>query len=333
MRIAINGMGRIGRLLCKLLTSTTHDIVAVNDPMSAKNLAYLLKYDSVYGTEFGKSNEVEEAERGIRINRKLIDVYQETEPLRIPWHRHSPDVVIECSGRFNSRESLRQHIEAGAGKVLLSTTGDLDIPVVIRGFNDVNLPHDNILASGGCMTNCTVPVLHILNTHYGIESVHIGVTHSYTSRQSLTDAAAVDFRRGRAAGTSIIPVNNDLSKALEMFFPVIAGKVTTSSTRVPVECGAFVDFCAVLKTAPAVEEMNGMFDAYAGGEMNGILEVTRDPVVSRDILRNPHSAVVDATLTKATGTHVKVSAWFDDQFAFVNRLVEILEMIGRMRQV
>jgi glyceraldehyde 3-phosphate dehydrogenase len=324
MRIAINGMGRIGRLLAKLLATTDHEIVAVNDLMSKSNLTYLLKFDSIYGQYFNNKVEISEKSDGISINDKLIRILNEARPLQLPWKELDIDLVIDCSGKFLSFNALRDHLQAGARRVLLSTTGTTDVPLLIRGFNDHALSKATpIVASGGCMVNCTVPIIHYLEQHYEIESLHINVLHSYTSRQSLVDGEHSDFRRGRAAASSIIPVAVDLAQNLKRIFETLDQKIEATSTRIPIECGALVDMHAVLRKSPNVNEVHELFKGLSGTDLKGILQVNEDPIVSRDIICNAHSAIIDSTLTRAIGNHLKLCAWFDDQFAFTTRLVEI----------
>jgi glyceraldehyde 3-phosphate dehydrogenase len=326
MKIAVNGMGRIGRLLCKLLATSPHQLVAVNDLMTKENLAYLLEHDSIYGQYFLGKNRYGVLPGGITINGKQVLVFAEPSPAKLPWKELGIDMVVDCSGRFLTQSLLSQHLAAGATQVLLSTTGAEGVPMVIRGFNDsAEIFSEPTMASGGCMTNCTVLLLHHLIQNFGVESVHINVTHSYTSRQSLVDAPSSDFRRGRAATQSIIPVRIDLHETLEKVFPSLAGKVISSSTRVPVICGALCDLNFIAAEAVDATTINRLFQQVAENELHGLVGYTEQPVTSTDILCNPQSAVVDGTLTHAIGKHVKLSAWFDDQFAFTNRLVEIID--------
>lgn len=329
MNIAINGMGRIGRLLCKLLNNTEHRVVAVNDLMTKENLAYLLEFDSIYGQYFLGKNHIHVTDDGIALNGQNIEVFTEPDPSNLPWKKLGVDMVVDCSGRFLTHQALSQHLTAGARQVLLSTTGAQGVPMVIRGFNDTNeIIKKPIIASGGCMTNCTVLLLHHLIKNFGVESVHINVTHSYTSRQSLVDSPNADFRRGRAATASIIPVKIDLHETLEKVFPTLAGKVISSSTRVPIICGALCDLNFIATKTVAAETIHELFDDLSKNELKGLIGYNEQAVTSTDILCNPNSAIVDATLTHAIGKHVKLSAWFDDQFAFTNRLVEIIDKAG-----
>jgi glyceraldehyde 3-phosphate dehydrogenase len=327
MRIAINGAGRIGRLLCKLLLEKGHQVVAVNDTMPPGNLAYLLKYDSVYGSY----NEVALASTDtLTVGSVSVKLLCVPDPENLPWKALGIDLVIECSGKFTTRNAASKHLRAGARRVLLSTTGSADIPLIIRGFNDEVLATDDVILSpGGCMTNCTSLLIKTILDSFGIESLHINVMHSFTSRQSLVDGPHTEFRRGRAATLSIIPAEIDLAQTLERLFPVIHGKIATTSTRVPVECGALADLHFVLKRDVSTEAVNALFEHASKNHLTGVLAFNRDPIVSRDIVGNTHSCVFDATLTKSIGRHLKVSAWFDDVCGFTNRLVEIVNALKK----
>jgi Glyceraldehyde-3-phosphate dehydrogenase/erythrose-4-phosphate dehydrogenase len=323
MRIAINGMGRIGRLLFRrLVHDERFDVVAVNDIMDTNNLAYLLKYDSVYGTFSGSVTHQPGAL--VLDEHKKITALREENPLKLPWKELEVDIVLECSGRFTSRALAEQHLRAGARKVLLSTTGSADIPLMIYGFNQHALTNgENIISPGGCMTNCSTHILYILNS-IGIESVQCNILHSYTSRQELVDAPHNQFRRGRAAAESIIPVEIDLQQSLDRLLPALHGKIAAVSTRVPVANGAMADFTLQLKQEMGRQEINRLFAIAAQTEYKGIIEYTEDPLVSIDIKGNIHSCIIDGTLTSVIGKHVKLIAWFDNEYGFTTRMIDWL---------
>jgi glyceraldehyde 3-phosphate dehydrogenase len=324
MRIAINGMGRIGRLLFRrLINQEKIEVVAVNDIMDTGNLNYLLKYDSVYGAWDGspviEDNELIAAGKRVRI-------LQERDPSKLPWQQLQVDVVVECTGRFTSRSGAMQHITAGASKVLLSTTGSADIPLLIFGYNQHALsPGEPIISPGGCMTNCSTHVLYILNS-IGIKSVQLNVLHSYTSRQELVDAPHTHFRRGRAAGESIIPVEIDLVQSLERLLPVLQNKMAAVSTRVPVANGALADFTVVLQQPATVEEINRLFRKSAENDYRGIVDYSEDPLVSTDIRGNTHSCIIDGQLTSVVHDQVKLFAWFDNEYGFTTRMIDWLQL-------
>lgn len=323
MRIAINGMGRIGRLLFRRLVNHPGiELVAVNDIMPPGNLAYLIKYDSVYGTY--PDPIVYEKELLTTGNKKII-LLQADHPSRLPWRELNVDIVLECSGRFTRKETASEHLEAGAKKVLLSTTGSSDIPLLIYGFNQSSLtPDTSIVSPGGCMTNCSVHILYLLQA-IGIQSAQLNILHSYTSRQELVDAPHVQFRRGRAAAESIIPVEIDLHQSLERLMPGMKDKIAAVSTRVPVANGAMADFTLQLSSPATAAQVNHLFQKAALQEYKGILDYTEEPLVSPDIKGNTHSCVIDGTLTSVVGNHLKVIAWFDNEYGFTSRMIDWLE--------
>jgi glyceraldehyde 3-phosphate dehydrogenase len=329
MRVAINGMGRIGRLLFRRLVNHTGiELVAINDIMPADNLAYLLKYDSVYGTF---PEEIKWDGEALITDQKKVTVFQVNHPSKLPWKDLHIDAVLECTGAFSNKEGASLHLASGAKKVLLSTTGSADIPLMIYGFNQNGLSAEtNIISPGGCMTNCSVHILYILNS-IGIQSAQLNFLHSYTSRQELVDAPHKQFRRGRAAAESIIPVEIDLHHSLERLLPGLKNKIAAVSTRVPVANGAMGDFTIQMSSPVSVNEINNLFRKAALGEYKGILGYTEESLVSLDIKGNTHSCIIDGTLTSVVGNHVKVIAWFDNEYGFTSRMVDWLEYWKSLR--
>lgn len=323
MRIAINGMGRIGRLLFRrIIENENWEIVAVNDIMPKENLVYLLKYDSIYGS--ATQDFVLENDNLIAKGRK-VKVFQSASPSDLPWKSLEIDMVLECSGSFSDKASANQHLEAGAKKVLLSTTGADDIALKVFGHNQPNgISELNILSPGGCMTNCSTHILYILHA-LGIQSAHINILHSYTSRQALVDAPHKQFRRGRAAAESIIPVDIDLHQSLNRVLPGLKGKVTTSSTRIPVANGAMANFYIQMNAPISVQQVNSLFEKAAQQEYKDILEYTTEEIVSLDIKGNTHSAIIDGTQTAVVGNHVRIVAWFDNEYGFTSRMLDWME--------
>ena len=321
MRVAINGMGRIGRLLFrKLLDHPEIEVVAVNDIMDKENLVYLLKHDSVYGNLPWPVSLNEK----LVVNGKEIAIFNEPHPQNLPWKNLHIDVVLECSGRFTTKQLAAQHLEAGAKKVLLSTTGSEDVPLLIYGFNQHVLTAEmDVISPGGCMTNCSTHLIYLLNA-VGIESLQLNVIHSYTSRQELVDAPHKDFRRGRAAAESIIPVPVDLAQSLERLFPLLENKMATMTTRVPVANGALGDFTFQLKEAVSKNQVNEIISKAAMHEYKGIVEYTEEPLVSLDVKGNTHSAVVDGGLTSVVGHQVKLFAFFDNEYGYTSRMIDWL---------
>ena len=322
MRIAINGMGRIGRLLFRrLVNDERFNVVAINDIMDPRNLAYLLHYDSLYGTY----PEPVRFENGvISTGAKDVVALRHADPSNINWKDLDIDVVLECSGRFADKAGAGKHLQAGAKKVLLSTTGSDDIPLMIYGFNHHQLNGDTtIISPGGCMTNCATHVLYILNS-IGIVSAQINILHSYTSRQELVDTDHRDYRRGRAAAESIIPVEIDLAHSLERLLP-LKERIAAVSVRVPVTNGALADFTLQLKEEVTSEWVNRLFRTAAESEYKGIIDYTIDPLVSADIKGNTHSAIIDGTLTSVVGNQLKLIAWFDNEYGYTSRMIDWLQ--------
>jgi len=321
MRVAINGMGRIGRLLFRrLMDHPSIEVVAINDLMDVQNLIYLLKYDSVYGPlplslMF---------ENKLLVGNKSVTVLNEADPKQLSWNELQVDVVIECTGQFTKKSLATQHLSAGAKRVLLSTTGSEDIPLMIFGFNEKSYNKEiDVISPGGCMTNCSVQVINALSSLH-ILSAQLNVVHSYTSRQSLVDAPHKDFRRGRAAAESIIPVPVDLAQSLERLFPALTGKIAAVTTRVPVLNGALADFTFHVADDINKEDVNALLKKAASEHLSGIIAYVEDPLVSLDIKGNAHSAVIDGTLTSVVGNQVKVFAFFDNEYGFTSRMIDWL---------
>ncbi len=326
MRLAINGMGRIGRLLFRRLVGDPRfTLSAINDIMEPENLAYLLRYDSLYGSY---PQEIYYENGCIRVDGSEIPVFRESDPLDLKWKHLGIDIVLECSGRFSNIAGAEKHLTAGARKVLLSTTASDDVPLLIYGHNHHRLNTDTaIISPGGCMTNCTTHVLYILNA-IDIESAQISIIHSYTSRQELVDTANAQYRRGRAAAESIVPVEIDLVHSLERILP-LKGKISAVSIRVPVANGALADFTLQLKEKVTREYVNTLFQTAARNEYKGIIAYTTEPVVSADIKGNAHSCIVDGTLTSVTGNQLKLFAWFDNEYGYTSRMIDWLEYIDK----
>jgi glyceraldehyde 3-phosphate dehydrogenase len=320
MRIAINGMGRIGRMLFRrLVNDESIQLVAVNDVMNADNLAYLLKYDSLYGAW---QQDITVNAGTITTGGKQIAVLLHADP-DINWQQYGVDILLECSGRFSSKEGAAKHLTAGAKKVLLSTTGSADIPLLIYGHNHIHpSSQESIISPGGCMTNCSTHVLYLLNS-FGIESAQINMLHSYTSRQELVDTAHPQFRRGRAAAESIIPVEIDLAHSLERILP-LKGRVAAVSVRIPVTNGALADFTIQMKQEISKQQVNELFRKAASYAYKGILQYTEDQLVSADIRGNTHSCVIDGSLTSVVERQVKLIAWFDNEFGYTSRMIDWL---------
>ncbi|NOS94430.1 MAG: type I glyceraldehyde-3-phosphate dehydrogenase [Cyclobacteriaceae bacterium] len=320
-RYAINGMGRIGRTLFRVLhqRGQLHHLIAVNDLMPKENLIYLIKYDSIHGTF---TTDIEPTPNGFLIDGHEIIYTQQPDISKLKWQQLTIDIVIEATGLFTHSSEMQQHVEVGAKKVLL-TTYSKDLPSTIWSVNDQQ--PSTLVSPGDCTINCVAPLLHIVQQAIGIESVHINVIQGYTTRQQLIDAPYKGLRRGRAAAHSIIPFEVNIRPVLETIFPALSGKIETMSTRVPIPCGALADISLVLKNNFSADALNELILHKAKAEMKNTIAITFDPIVSSDVLSNPHSSLVDGTLTKVTnGTHAKLLAWFDNEWGYSNRLADWL---------
>lgn len=320
-RYAINGMGRIGRTLFRVLhqRSQLKHLIAVNDLMPKENLIYLLKYDSVHGTLL---NDIQPTSNGFSIDGHDIIYLQQPEITKLNWQLFDIDIVIEATGLFTHSSEMQQHVVAGAKKVLL-TTYSKDLLSTIWGVNEQKA--SVLISPGDCTINCVAPLIHIVEQSIGIESVHINVIQGYTTRQQLIDAPYKGLRRGRAAAHSIIPFEVNIRPVLETLFPALSGKIETMSTRVPIPCGALADISLVLKNSSNANSLNELIQQNANAEMKNTIAITFDPIVSSDVLSNPHSSLVDGALTKVSnGKHAKLLAWFDNEWGYSNRLADWL---------
>ena len=326
-RVAINGFGRIGRLTFKaLLQKENIEVVAINDLTDTATLAHLLKYDSVHGKFNGT---VEASEGGIVVNGTEIKIYAEREPKNLPWGDLNVDVVLESTGRFVDEAGAGGHLEAGAKKVVISAPAKGNIPTVVLGVNEDTLTGDEtIMSNASCTTNCLAPMAKVLDDAFGIEKGYISTVHAYTADQRIQDAPHKDLRRARAAAYSIIPTSTGAAKAVGLVLPHLAGKLDGIALRVPIPDGSLTDLTVVVKKEVTAEEVNAAMKAAADGPMKGILEYTEDPIVSIDIVGNPHSNIFDAQLTSTQGTLVKVVGWYDNEAGYSNRAADLIERVG-----
>lgn len=331
MKIAINGFGRIGRHTLRnlLKRNLTHiDVVAINDLTSTSTLAHLFKYDSVHGPFEG---EVTFDENHIIINGHKIIVSQQQNPSDLPWKKLDIDVVVESTGHFTSKEKAAQHLSAGAKQVVISApSADKEVPTVVLGINDKEFDWNSpIFSNASCTTNNVAPLVKILDENWGIQDGYITTVHSMTGDQNLHDAPHRDLRRARAASSSIIPTTTGAAKAITNVFPHLEGKLGGAGIRVPVLNGSLTDFTCTLKKETSVEEINAKFRTAAENDLKQVLYYTEDPIVSVDIINNPYSCVFDAQLTSIVGGLVKVVGWYDNEFGYSNRLVDILEKLSQ----
>jgi glyceraldehyde 3-phosphate dehydrogenase len=330
VKIGINGFGRIGRnyLRAALAKGSELELVAVNDLTDNKALAHLLKYDSVSGR---LDATVEVDGDSIIVNGKPIKVFEERDPASLPWGALGVDIVIESTGRFTKAEDARKHIAAGAKKVLVSApaTGD-DVATIVLGVNEGTYDaatHD-IISNASCTTNCLAPLAKVFMDNFGIERGLMTTIHAYTADQNLQDGPHSDLRRARAAAANIIPTSSGAAKALGLVIPELVGKLDGYALRVPVITGSITDLTVTSSRPVTIAEINAAYKAAAEGGLKGILSYTEDPIVSSDIVGDPHSSIFDAGLTNVIGTQVKVASWYDNEWGFSNRLVELAEYVA-----
>lgn len=332
-KIAINGFGRIGRVAFRILheRNLLEHVVAVNDLTDAPTLAHLLQYDSNYGKFAGKvSSHVYENHPpytgALHVDKHTLYVLSVKEPQELPWHELGVDVVIECTGRFTTAEDMQKHIQAGAKKVLLSAPAEgPGVPTIVRGINDEALTDDATLVSNAsCTTNSITPVASVILKQFGIEKAMMTTIHSYTADQELQDGPHKDLRRARAAAQNIVPTTTGATKAAAQAVTELEGIFSGLSVRVPTPVGSLSDFTFLVKKDTTVEEVNAaLTEASQQPNFKGILEVSNDPLVSSDIVRNPASSIVDLQLTQVVGGNlVKVVAWYDNEWGYANRLVD-----------
>lgn len=329
VRVGINGFGRIGRLVFRAMAAKPeeYEIVAINDLSDAKHLALLLKYDSVHGRFKGT---VEAGEKSLVVNGKEIRITTEKDPATLPWKDLKCQVAIESTGRFTNKASLQKHLDAGAERVILSAPAKdkLDATIVL-GVNDNTLkPEHRIVSNASCTTNCLAPMAKVLDDVFGIEKGYITTVHAYTSDQNLQDAPHKDLRRARAAAYSIIPTSTGAAKAVGLVLPQLKGKLDGIAMRVPVPDGSLTDLTVVLKKAATKQEINDALKAAAAGPMKGIIEYTTDPIVSIDIVGNPHSCIFDSELTSTNGTLAKVVGWYDNETGYSTRTADLIQKLG-----
>ena len=331
MKIAINGFGRIGRITLRaLLKKAGLEVLAINDLSDTKTLAHLFKYDSVHG---GFEGTVKADGAHLLINGNPIHVFAEKDPSMLPWKELGIDMVIESTGKFTSLEGARLHLKAGAKQVLISAPSpDKDVATVVLGVNDhlVDLLSP-VLSNASCTTNNVAPMVKVLDDNWGIIDGYITTVHSMTGDQNLHDAPHKDLRRARAASASIIPTTTGAAKAITTIFPHLDGKLGGAGIRVPVLNGSLTDFTCTLKNRTDMESINQAFKLASEGYLKGILEYTADPIVSVDIIDNPHSCVFDSELTSVVGELVKVVGWYDNEAGYSNRLADLVVKIADLR--
>jgi glyceraldehyde 3-phosphate dehydrogenase len=324
VRVAINGFGRIGRVTARLILQRTDiELVAVNDLTDTLTLAHLFKYDSVHGVFPG---EVGHDADHLLLGGRMIKAFAEKDPSALPWKALGIDMVIECTGHFLTRELASAHIKAGAKRVILSAPAkDADIKSVVLGVNEHQLDGtEDMISNASCTTNCAAPMIKVVKDVCGIESGYITTVHSYTGDQRLHDAPHKDLRRARAAAVSMVPTTTGAAKAITRIFPELDGKLGGGGIRVPVPDGSITDITVRVKNIPTAEALNSAFEQAAEGPMKGILRYTEDPIVSVDVVGDPHSCIFDSLLTSVVGDLVKVMGWYDNEYGYSSRLVDLV---------
>ena len=323
-KIAINGFGRIGRLTFRnLLNKSGLEVVAINDLTDTATLAHLLKYDSAHGRFNGT---VSHTPNSLIVNGKEIVITAVRNPAELPWGEMGIDMVIESTGIFTSQEQLRMHLTAGAKKVGLSAPAKDDVKTIVMGVNDHLLTTDDVVFSNAsCTTNCLAPMMKVLQDHFGVEKGYMLTVHAYTNDQSIQDAPHKDLRRARAAAVSMIPTTTGAAKAVGLVLPEMKDKLDGYAIRVPTLTGSATDVTLMLVRAVTKEEINAAMKEASETYLKGVMEYTEDPIVSADIVGNPHSCIFDAGITSANGNLVKIMGWYDNEAGYSARMADMTE--------
>lgn len=324
IRIAINGFGRIGRRVFRLIQNRDDMIVvAINDLADAHTLSHLLKYDSIHGIS---EHDISSSKAAIIVNGREIPLLNKNHPSQIDWSTHNVDFIIEATGKFKSKIDLQHHINNGAKKVILSVPPiEDDIKTVVLGVNDQDInEEDTIISNASCTTNNAAPMIAIINELCGINQAYITTVHSYTTDQSLHDQPHKDLRRARAAGQSIVPTTTGAAKALTKIFPDLSDVIGGCGIRVPVVNGSLTDITFNVQRSVSIEEVNNAFKKASESNLRSILEYTEDPIVSIDIVGNAHSCIFDAQMTSVIGTMVKIIGWYDNETGYSSRILDLI---------
>ena len=329
IKVGINGFGRIGRNFFRALLVSGADVqvVGINDLTYTKTLAHLLKYDSILG-RIGVP--VEAAEGAIVVDGNSIPIFAERDPADLPWAKVGADVVVESTGIFTNADDARKHVTAGAKKVIISAPAKGEDITIVMGVNDGDYDpaKDVIISNASCTTNCLAPMAKAIDDAFGIERGLMTTIHAYTNDQRILDFPHSDLRRARAAAINMIPTSTGAAKAIALVLPHLKGKLDGYAMRVPVPTGSATDLTVELKTAATKEEINAVVKKAAEGPMKGILQYTEDPIVSSDIVTDPSSCIFDAEMTNANGNMVKVLGWYDNEWGYSNRLVDLVGLVG-----
>jgi glyceraldehyde 3-phosphate dehydrogenase len=326
VKVGINGFGRIGRLFLRATASRDVEVVAINDLTDNATLAHLFKYDTVFGRYAGT---VVAKEDELTIDGKDIKAFAEKDPAQLPWKDLGVEVVIEATGVFTARDGAAKHLAAGASKVVITAPAtDPDITIVMGVNSDqYDVSKHDIISNASCTTNCLAPVVKVLVENFGVEAGYMTTVHAYTNDQRILDFPHKDLRRARAAAGNIIPTSTGAAKAIGLVIPEMKGKLDGIAMRVPVMDGSVVDLVAVLSKEVSAADINSAVKAAAEGDLKGILEYTEDPIVSSDVIGNPASSVFDARTTMTMGKMCKILSWYDNEWGFSNRLVDLLGIL------
>jgi len=329
IKVGINGFGRIGRMVFRIMEERGgFDVVAINDLTDAKTLGHLLKYDSTHGKFKGT---VEAKEKSLVVNGKEIEILSVKNPAELPWKTEGAQVVIESTGVFRERAKVALHLEAGAGKVILTVPAKDEIDnMIVLGVNDEALKEsDKIVSNASCTTNCLAPMVKVLNDEFGLKQGLMTTVHAYTNDQSILDVPHSDLRRARAAAENIIPTTTGAAKAVGKIIPELSGKLNGMAMRVPVKDGSVVDFVAEVEKEVTVEKVNEAMKKAAGSSLKGIMEYSDEPLVSLDIVGNPYSCIFDSLSTMTIGKNmVKIIGWYDNEWGYSNRVVDLAGKIA-----
>ncbi len=324
MKLAINGFGRIGRIVFKRALEKGVNVVAINDMSTIESMAYLLKYDSVYGVY---NKKIEVGKNFIKIDGKKIMILSEGNPENLPWKKLGIDVVIESTGVFTGREGASKHLTAGAKKVIISAPAKNPDVTIVLGVNEKILKKEHkIISLASCTTNCIAPVIKILNDKFGIEKGYLTTIHAYTNDQNILDTSHKKVRRSRAGAINLIPTTSGAATSVSTVIPNLKGKLDGMAIRAPVACGSITDFVATLKKSVTTEKINKVIKDEAK-KIKEVLEYTEDEIVSSDVIRNSHSSIFDSKLTKTNGNMIKVLCWYDNEYGYSCRVVDFLKLL------
>jgi glyceraldehyde 3-phosphate dehydrogenase len=330
VKVGINGFGRIGRnfLRAALAAKAPVEIVAVNDLTSIDTLAHLIKYDSILGRI---DQEVNFDDNSLTIGGKKIRVFAEKDPAALPWSSVGADIVIESTGRFTKASDAAKHLNGGAKKVVISAPATDEDVTIVLGVNEGSYDPKNhkIISNASCTTNCLAPMAKVLHENFGIVRGFMTTVHAYTNDQVILDFPHKDLRRARSAATNIIPTSTGAAKAIGLVLPELKGKLDGYALRVPVPTGSITDLTVEVAKETTAAEVNSVMKAAANGALKGILRYTEDPIVSTDIVTDPHSSIFDAGITKVIGNQIKVASWYDNEWGYSNRLVDLMVFIGK----